>query len=286
MRVLILESNLLWSARLANAARTLGHDAVVAKAPVDGEFHVAIVNLGEANVDWSVRVSQLQRRGMKVVGHAGHKEKELHEIGRAAGCDLLVTNSELANKLSRVLADVTKQRLRVAITGGVAEGKSTVLAYLAQQGRAVTSADDIAKGVFDSEAIQAWLAQELGIAPDRSLVRAKVAEDPHFRRRLNEMTHPLILEALKQSPAEFFEVPLLIETCSQVAFDRIWVVTCGPEEQRRRLAARLNSASKAEDLLRTQLPTRAKIPFADVILRTNMDEETVRRNVFAAATQI
>ncbi len=286
MRVLILETNLLWSTKLKNAVQSLGHDPTVSAVPPEGSFDLAIVNLGDQGVDWPERVRTLQARGMKVVGHAGHKEKELHDIGRAAGCDRLVTNSELAHKLDRVLADVFKVRTRVAITGGIAEGKSTVLAYLREAGHEVASADAVAKEVYESEEVQRWLTDQLGSSASKDDVRERLTEDPAFRRRLNAMTHPLILRNLAQHQAQFTEVPLLIETCTHVSFDKIWVVTCGAAEQHKRLTARLNSANLAEDLLRTQLPTRAKIPFADVIVRTNQDEETVRRIVFAAAAQI
>jgi len=106
-KVLIIESNLLWSVRLQKGLVALGYEAVVDRVLPEGKFDVAIVNLGEQGVDWTERVSQLHARGTRVVAHAGHKEKELHELGRQAGCDVLATNSELTHKL----ADVVKKAL-------------------------------------------------------------------------------------------------------------------------------------------------------------------------------
>lgn len=81
------------------------------------------------------------------------------------------------------------------------------------------------------------------------------------------------------------EIPLLIEACLQGGFDRVWVVTCGADEQRRRLVERLGGEAGAEALLGSQLPTRAKIPFADVVIRTNQPEWSVKRDVALAARQ-
>lgn len=97
----------MWSVRLSKGLEVLGHDVTVERAPVDGTFDVVIVNLGEPNVDWPARVAHLQARGIKVIAHAGHKEKEVIALGREAGCDVVATNSELTNKLADVLARVS-----------------------------------------------------------------------------------------------------------------------------------------------------------------------------------
>lgn len=104
MRILIIETNLMWSVRLQKAAVAHGHEVAVTPEPIAGEFDVAIVNLGEPGVDWPARVGELRARGIKVVGHAGHKETALHQVGKEAGCDYLATNSELTHKLESVLA--------------------------------------------------------------------------------------------------------------------------------------------------------------------------------------
>lgn len=103
MRILIIERNLLWSTRLANAAKALGHAPLVVEyLPETIQADVAIVNLSDPQVP----ASELQAAGVKVIAHAGHKETEKLQIGQEAGCDLVVTNSELTHKLGAVLARV------------------------------------------------------------------------------------------------------------------------------------------------------------------------------------
>lgn len=174
--------------------------------------------------------------------------------------------------------------MRVAITGGAAEGKSTVVAYMAALGLTTVSADDLAREAYNDPPVQEWIRFELG-STDRSKVRSALLHDSTFRRRLNSVTHPRILVKLRECMADVFEVPLLIETCLQPYFDVVWVVTCGHAEQLRRLEERLGSRTAAEAFLHTQLPTRAKFAFADRIVRTNSDEESVRRYVTEAVSR-
>src|SRR5688572_28097620 len=127
-----------------------------------------------------------------------------------------------------------EKRLRIAITGGVAEGKSTVLRYVQEHGLTVASADDLARDAFNERYTQESIANLLGVEPPVStkLVRDSILREPRLRRALNRLTHPQIVRSLEQSVATAIEVPLLIETCLQGHFDRIWVVTCGNLEQR------------------------------------------------------
>jgi dephospho-CoA kinase len=175
--------------------------------------------------------------------------------------------------------------MRVAITGGVAEGKSTVLSYLQDLGWTTDSADQIAADVLHSDDVQQELSQAFDLTRPITAenLRPLVFQDPVKRRILNKITHPRILAKMRESTADFMEVPLLIESCLQGEFDQIWVVTCGPDEQLRRLTERLKSEEKARGIIASQLPTRVKIPFADLVIRTNQPPEDVFRFVTEAA---
>jgi dephospho-CoA kinase len=173
---------------------------------------------------------------------------------------------------------------RIAITGGIAEGKSTVAGYLRELGYEVESTDRIARQVFEGADVQREIAEMIGAtAPVSPEIVREALQDDVLRRELNALTHPRILRLMEASAAPVFEVPLLIEACLQERFDRIWVVTCGEAEQLRRLVERLNSERAAKAMIGTQLASRAKIPFADRLVRTNQPEITVKRFVTDAA---
>lgn len=160
--------------------------------------------------------------------------------------------------------------MRIAVTGGIAEGKSTVMGYLREFGLATASADDFAREVFHQSEVQSAISDLLALPLplDPASVRNAIATDQALRRRVNAVTHPRILDLLEHSPAAWIEVPLLFETCLQSRFDRIWVVTCGESEQLQRLTNRLGDAAEAKRLIATQLPTSVKVAFADEIVRT------------------
>jgi dephospho-CoA kinase len=166
---------------------------------------------------------------------------------------------------------------KLAITGGIAEGKTTVLGYVKAAGVSAASVDDIARDVFLETAVQNAVSELLGISPpvDVETLRDRIAADHSLRRSLNEITHPLILERILSAKERVLEVPLLIETCLHGLFSRVWVVTCGREEQLRRLSTRLKSREAALRWISTQLPTEVKCPFADRVVRTNVPEPSV-----------
>ena len=167
---------------------------------------------------------------------------------------------------------------RVAVTGGIAEGKSTVLQIAADQGYATVSADAIGREVFAEPETQQSIRKALDLE--------HIAADRAARARLNEITHPEILARMfAQYPERtivLFEVPLLIETCIQRLFDQTWVVTCGKVEQLRRLTERLGDQAQAEALIAAQIATRAKFAFADLVIRTDIEMPLVHRTVVAA----
>lgn len=105
MKVLLLEDNLIWSRRLRLGVQRLGLEPILNQP--DAQADVAIVNLSEADPS---TIGMLKGRGCFVIGHAGHKEKELIERGKSAGCDLIVTNGALTHKLEQILKEATSAR--------------------------------------------------------------------------------------------------------------------------------------------------------------------------------
>jgi non-ribosomal peptide synthetase component E (peptide arylation enzyme) len=106
MRVLVFETNLMWSSKLANSLKALGHDPVLLRTVPTGELKgdAAIVNLSEGPLGATTLIDLLRANSIPVIAHAGHKEKALHEIGRKHGADVLATNSEMTFKLEELLA--------------------------------------------------------------------------------------------------------------------------------------------------------------------------------------
>lgn len=108
MKVLVFEDNLMWSARLSQTLKGHGHEPLVRKSlPTESEgAEAAIVNLGWTSPSPVDLVARLHELGIPVLAHAGHKEKELMQLGKEAKADVLATNSQLTFKLPDLLAQL------------------------------------------------------------------------------------------------------------------------------------------------------------------------------------
>ncbi len=174
---------------------------------------------------------------------------------------------------------------KVAITGGIAEGKSTVASFLANMGVEVISADEIARHCLESKEVKSQIQNQLGLAANFSRInlRDAITGNDIARRNLNSIIHPLVVERILESDADVYEVPLLIESCLMSLFQSIWVVTCGPKLQLERLTSRLNDGALAQKTISLQLDSEVKCAFADHIIRTDEPLSSVQSVVEALA---
>ena len=129
----------------------------------------------------------------------------------------------------------------VALTGGIASGKSTVAQLFADHGAVVIKADDlarqvVAKGGRAHEAVVAHFGTKILTADgqvDRALLAQLVFSNPSELAALEEITHPAVQAELANRIAQLdpkqiviYEVPLLIEKNLFDKFDKtIAVVT-------------------------------------------------------------
>jgi dephospho-CoA kinase len=132
--------------------------------------------------------------------------------------------------------------LAVALTGGIAAGKSEALRAFARHGAAVISTDDVVHGLYrDDEGLQGALRERWGERVfrdgevDRSEIGRIVFADRDELAWLESELHPRVREAtdgwLAEQTADVAvaEIPLLFETGGEERFDRIVVVTAPSE---------------------------------------------------------
>ncbi len=182
---------------------------------------------------------------------------------------------------------------RLALTGGIAEGKTTVLGMFRQLGVATLSSDEIvARLLSPGTELCRQLVERFGeviLNADGTLSKTRLAElafsHPSYRRALNQIVHPAVVAELQRQLAQsgdtlvLIEVPLLIEVALQGWFDGIIVVQATPRLQYQRLKARGMPESLITQVLSAQLPTRAKVPFADWVVRTHCPLERTAKQV-------
>lgn len=172
--------------------------------------------------------------------------------------------------------------LSVGLTGGIGAGKSTVARELARLGAVVVDADDVARAVVapGTPGLAAVVA-EFGpgiLRPDGSLDRAALGRvvfaDGGARRRLEDITHPLVAaesarraEAAPPDAVVVHDVPLIVEKGLADRYDLVVVVGADEDVRVERLV-RTRGVSHEDALarVRAQADDRARRAVADVWL--------------------
>jgi len=187
------------------------------------------------------------------------------------------------------------------LTGNIGSGKSAVAAMLREAGIPVLDADRISREVTapGGRAYDA-VVQAFGggiVRNDGSIDRKRLGEivfsDPASRERLERITHPAILEAMKEAiagiereghRAAVVEATLIHESGRKGLFESVISVTCDRETAISRLAARDGmSRSQAEARLRAQMDADQKAGASDYLIDNSGDIESTRRQVVAVA---
>jgi dephospho-CoA kinase len=131
-----------------------------------------------------------------------------------------------------------KRPLAVALTGGIAAGKSEALRAFARHGAAVISSDDIVHRLYrEDEGLQAALRERWGerVFRDGEVDRAEIGRIVFADRAelawLEAELHPRVRTATDEwlagqsAEVAVAEIPLLFETGGEERFDRVVVVT-------------------------------------------------------------
>ncbi len=180
----------------------------------------------------------------------------------------------------------------IALTGGVAAGKSTVSAILREQGAIVLDADVFArKAVAPGSAGLHAIAEAFGtgvILPsgelDRTALGALVFRDDNARATLNSIVHPEVRRlsgrAIAQASAEHpdtvlvYDVPLLAEARDPGEFDLIVVVDAPVAVRTARLREERGLTQvQAEDIVAAQATDEERLALADVVLDSSQSLE-------------
>ncbi len=175
----------------------------------------------------------------------------------------------------------------VALTGGIASGKSTIARRLAEHGAEIVDADQVVRDVQQpGSPVLSAIAAEFGgdvIRADGSLDRAglgaRVFGDPAAVQRLNAIVHPAVRRESQRRFAQAFaadpgrvvvyDVPLLAEARLDDPWDLIVVAHAPAEVRRRRLIdLRGLSETEADARIASQVPDEDRLRLADAVIDT------------------
>lgn len=183
---------------------------------------------------------------------------------------------------------------RVALTGGIASGKTTVANMFGELGASLIDTDIIARDVVEPgtpglEQVVAAFGDDIlddDGKLDRRGLRSIVFADEQKRSQLEGILHPLIrAETAHQmhtlgGPYQLIVIPLLVESPLKDHVDRILVVDCSEERQLQRLLARdVETEAQARRMIAAQSSREERLALADDVITNNSDIESTRAQV-------
>ena len=183
--------------------------------------------------------------------------------------------------------------IRIALTGSIGMGKSTVAKMFEAAGIPVFDADAVVRAL---QGPGGGLVEKIGeVFPgcvrsgtlDRECLATIVLSDREKLATLEGLVHPAVREARERfiaehphSPVLVFEIPLLFETGGERDFDKVVVVSAPAEIQRARVLERSGmSPAKLDSILARQTPDDEKRANADFVVDTGADLSTTESQV-------
>lgn len=185
----------------------------------------------------------------------------------------------------------------IALTGGIACGKSTVSGMLSLLGASIIDADQISRSLTaPGGAALPAIRQAFGDSVfhadgtlDRPALSAVVFADKAAIEKLNAITHPLVKQEMETqldhcrkqgAPLVVLDVPLLFEANMQHMGDLVACVTAPEEVQIDRMRTR-NGFTREEALsrIRNQMPVCEKARLSDIVIDTNKPLEQLQKEV-------
>lgn len=188
----------------------------------------------------------------------------------------------------------------IGLTGGVAAGKSTALAALAEAGVPTFSADAAVHQIYEDPEMISLVRERLGEdviadgAVDRDAVASEIFAEPELRSWLEQLIWPRVgmkifefrkqHEELDDPPAAtVVEVPLLFEAGMDQGFDRTIAVLVDDELRKQRALDRGGEELEARDA--RQMPQEEKAERADVVVTNDGDLELLAGRSLAAVNR-
>ena len=184
----------------------------------------------------------------------------------------------------------------IGITGGIASGKSTVVAEVRKHGYQVIDADQVvhelqAKGGKLYQALCDWLGSDI-LQENGELDRKKLGQlifsSQEMLTKSAKLQNGIIRDELahrrdelaKTQDVFFMDIPLLIEHDYMDWFDDIWLVHLDEQTQLERLVMRNHfSREEAQKRIASQMSTEAKKPYADKLLDNSGDIDALKEQI-------
>ncbi len=178
---------------------------------------------------------------------------------------------------------------RIAITGGVGSGKSTVVKIFNELGIPSIDADEIAKQVRNLPSVHAEILKRFG-TNDRQELRKLIIKDPKAKSDLEGILLPKIkefsekkmkaIEASSNAPFLLYEAILIIQSGRVGEFDGLIVVNATDEDRIMRIQERDQVPPEvAIGMMKAQMPSEEWLKHGDYVIHNTSDLNKLREDV-------
>ena len=179
----------------------------------------------------------------------------------------------------------------IGLTGGIGSGKSAAANFFHSEGVTVLDADQLAREVIEQntpgfQSIVDYFGSDI-IGEDGSIDRAKlrqeIFDDKEKKKAIESITHPLVRDLMAEriaastSPYSIIMVPLIFETNSMSAYNRILVIDCDTKLQLERATLRDNNSSEQiQKILDSQCSRTERLSIANDVIPNNDTLENLK----------
>lgn len=181
----------------------------------------------------------------------------------------------------------------LGLTGGIGTGKSTVANIFRQKGIHIICADEIAKEIISRKEIQSQILEVFGNLVftgdklDRKKMREQIFKDTESVRRLNDITHPAIIDKIQKEIRKkirnkilIVDIPLLFEGNYEFLVDKILLISSSREIQIERTAKRDSvSEENVLNIINNQMSLEDKKRRSHYIIENNGTLEELIKKV-------
>ena len=181
-----------------------------------------------------------------------------------------------------------KNRRKIAITGIIGSGKSTVSQIIRDNGYTVFDADAVNSELLKDPAVLSRIKDRFPDAFENDiLVRSKLASEifnnPVSKSDLENILHPIIrkrmIKEANRTYLFFAEIPLLFESGFDKYFDYVICVTASEKTILQRMKNRGYDEQSTLERIKTQYPVKVKVRKSDFVINNDGNYEQLKRNV-------
>ena len=184
----------------------------------------------------------------------------------------------------------------IGLTGGIGSGKSAAANFFHSEGVTVLDADQLAREVIEQntpgfQSIVDYFGSDIigeEGSIDRAKLRQEIFDDKEKKKAIESITHPLVRDLMAEriaastSPYSIIMVPLIFETNSMSAYNRILVIDCDTKLQLERATLRDNNSSEQiQKILDSQCSRTERLSIANDVIPNNDTLENLKTRSLA-----